>query len=660
MSIERLYDFRGGYASSTPPELMANNMVVTGTNLYYDSKLKKRPSWSNYVVATAITSGTVRGMCACYINSAWETVLAIDTGPSTSFYTVASATTLDAALTTPSSVAFTMEDDHEIDMVAFDNMVVVVDTSGTDKPAVIYYDGTKTSIENLETYDSRSRGNDDWYAGQYDASGATPDLQFIDDTEDAQDAGANDFQITSTTNSDGFYVAGVLPFTKVVLTNADAFAGGEPSDETYKYYAGSGTWTAVTLVSSPTWATGSGDKTIEFNIPLDSDGELAWKAYGDVSTDADPTDVPGGTLNRYILKVEFPTAPSNTPDCDKLTVSHDQYLTQLFQGDKPDVVCVHGDRCFLAAGNVFAKTLGGVNGLKGWSSRDFEYTDQGGTDIVALYSGGQFLAVIKDLGYYRYYGTTTSNALLRYGGTEGGISSRGVCGLKDGVAYLGKDGVYFMPYQGDVSIISKTINADLAPAQGDLLIGWEGNLLMSDPSASTMWWADPDTLRQDDMGDSTLSWWKWTGQNAKNMIYDYSIASARTVMVYDATNTRLVKNGELAYDTNKAADTNTNIACTLQTKYYSFGTPLQKKKLRRIKVDLSKSGDWTLNFVSDNGTTTSASYTIASATGSGHYYEDISIPWENDGYNIAFKLVNQTANAVEIYGFAVELEGRMF
>ena len=51
---------------------------------------------------------------------------------------------------------------------------------------------------------------------------------------------------------------------------------------------------------------------------------------------------------------------------------------------------------------------------------------------------------------------------------------------------------------------------------------------------------------------------------------------------------------------------------------------------------------------------------VASSTGSGHYYEDISIPWENDGYNIAFKLTNQTANAVEIYGFSVELEGRVF
>jgi len=668
LSIAQIYDFRGGYAADTPPEQMADNMVQTGTNLYYDAKLKKRPSFKNWLVNDAIDaiaddSGTVVGMCCAYMNSAWQTVLAIDNDTATSFYTVTNATTISSALTDPDSAAFTFTKDHDVNMVAFDGKIVAVNADGTDKPAVIYYDGTKISIEKLEEYDSRSRGNDDWYAGQWDDD---DDPTFEDDTTDAQDAGANDFAVATATNNDGFYVAGVLPFTKIVLTGVTDLGTSVTAE--YCYYAGSGTWTDITssMVTVPDWVAAEGNKTIEFNIPLDSDtGDLLWEPYGDVDTqtdavDADGDTVAGSTIGRYIFRVRFTTADT-AGTCDTLTVSHEQYLTQLFQGDYPNVVAVHNDRCYLACGSAFAKTLGGINGLKGWASRDFEYTDKGGENIIAMYSGGQFLAIVKELGFYRYYGTTTANAVLRYGGSPGGVSARGICALKDGVAYLGKAGVYYMPYDGNVSLISKAISSDLSPVDGDSLVNWEGNLLVSDPSADTLYWGDPDTLRQDDMGDYTLSWWKWTGNNTDIILYDYdAINDSRTILAYDGDNGRIIQNGTDAYDTALNGSTQTNISCTLLTKYYSFGTPNTRKRFIRVKVDLSYSGNWTLTMYSDNGANSATAYTIASGTGTTHYYEDISIPYELDGYNIAFQLANQTANAVEIYGFSVDYERRVF
>lgn len=639
---------------------MGENMVITGENLYYDAKLQKRPSWETYCDTAAIDAvvagtGTVRDIGAAYINSAWRTAVAIDNGTTTSFYLVTNATTLSSALQTPAAGAFTFTKDQELQMVEFDNKIVVINTAGGDKPAVIYYDGSNIVVQRLEAFDSRARGNDDWYAGQWDDS-ETPEM--VDDTADAQSDTADDFAFATATNNDGFYVAGVLPFTKVIMTGATDL--GSTVSAEYTYYAGGGTWTSVgSLVTTPDWVAAEANKTVEFNIPLDSDGGLAWKKYGDVSTDKDPTGVPGGAINRYIFRIRFTTADS-AGTCDKLTVSHEQYLTQLFQGDTIDVVAVHGDRCFLASGNVFAKSLGGINGLKGWSARDFEYTDEGGEDIIAMHSGGQFLAIVKTLGYYRYYGTTTANAVLRFGGPEGGVSTRGACGLKDGVAYIGKKGVYYLSYQGDASLISKSISSALSPASGDTLMNWEGDLLMSDPSADTLYWADPDTLRQDDMGDFTMSWWKWTGQNCRIMIYDYdAIGSARQIMAYDGDNGRLVKNGTNAYDT-ATSTTQTNIECTLQPKYDAYGTPTTKKRFVRVKLDISKSGDWTLTMYSDNGVNSSSAYTVESGTGTGHYYTDISIPWELDGNNFTIKLVNKTANSVEIYGFSVMLERRVF
>ena len=659
MSIEKRYDFRGGYAANTPPEQMEENELLTGTNIYYHGNLIKRPSWENYCVSDEISyaGAAVVGIASAYMNSTWYTIIAIDGGDAdgvVKFYFVANATTT-TEIKTAAAATYSWTTALDVEMVEYNNMIVAV--NGTDAPAIIRYNGSAVVAQDLQAYDSRARGNDDWYAGQWDDSGATPDLQFIDDTDAAQDTTENDFAVATATNNDGFYVAGTLPFTKVIMTGVTDLGTSVTAE--YTYYAGSGTWTSVgSLVTTPDWVAAEGNKTIEFNIPLDSTtGALAWEKYGDVSSDADPTGVPGGAINRYIFRVRFTTADT-AGTCDQLTVSHEQYLNQLFQGDIPSTIAAHKDRVYLGSGSAFTKSPGELTGLKGWAAADFEYADEGGKDIIAMHSGESFLAIIKEFGWYRYYGTTTANFNLRFGGEEGGISTRGISSIKSGVIFLSTDGIYFMPPQGELALISKSISSDFTPVQGDIIINYGGNILVSDPSADTMFWADPDTLRVDDMGDGRVSWWKWTGQNAECLLYDKGLASATLLLAYDSDNTRIVKAGANAYDTDKSAAT-TNITCTFAPKYESYGTPNTKKRYVRFKPDLSKSGDWTLTMKADNGITTDAS-TISSSTGSGHYYGDISIPWELDGYNITFQLVNTTANAVQIYGYSVEVERRAF
>lgn len=133
-----------------------------------------------------------------------------------------------------------------------------------------------------------------WKAGQIDDS-ATPD--YIDDTTDAQDAGTNDFALTTTTNNDGFLVQCLKPFSLVGITVGTAAAGGSPA---YSYTYWNGAWTALTLLDTPSFA-GTGDTYLTFQEPLD------W-----ITNSGTAVSTVGGTAGYYSIKVLATTAPSST------------------------------------------------------------------------------------------------------------------------------------------------------------------------------------------------------------------------------------------------------------------------------------------------------------------------------------------------------------
>lgn len=138
--------------------------------------------------------------------------------------------------------------------------------------------------------------NSRWKAGLWDDSEAA---SYIDDTTDAQDAGTNDFALTTTTNNDGFVIQALDKFGIVGVTVGTAGAGGSPAFE-YTYW--NGAWTALTLIETPTW-TSTGEKTLAFAPPAD------WTALAAADT---PVATDGLTAGYYAIRVRATTAPSGT------------------------------------------------------------------------------------------------------------------------------------------------------------------------------------------------------------------------------------------------------------------------------------------------------------------------------------------------------------
>ena len=638
--IELRNDFRGGYATELAPEQMEENMVLLGRNLYYKGSLQRRPGWTNLSVDATIKGFTVRGFCRAYINSGWYNVAAVDDGSYVNFYYG------NAGAYTEITATYNWTKAVNVEMAVLNGMVIAV--NGTDKPAIIYYDGAWMA-KDLEAYDARTRGDDEWYAGQWDAS-ETP--TFVDDTTDAQSSTADDFSIATVTNDDGFYVAGVNIFNKITITNCPDLGA---VTATYKYYAGAGVWTAVSMVTTPNWNAVEGDKTIEFNLPLASDGQLAWEKYGDVDTQTDPTDVPGGALNRYIFLVQFTTAV-DAGSADTLAVSHTQYLTQLFLDDRPTAVAVHKNRVFLFTTNAFR--FSPPNQVTEWNSRDIEFVNKGGEKVVAAVSADEYLAIFKEAGLYRYLGTTTNNFSLKFSALPGAVSPRGVANVAGALFYIAKDGLRLYT-NGKSVVLTRHIQSvfDAFTTSDAVLIDWKGSLLMSFPTDTKILWADPDTLRKDDMGDGRLSLWDWTGLAADQFVYASGDGDNGYLIGYDSAVSRFVRETADGFDVDFAT-AETAITVTLQTKYDSFGSPGTRKTFKRQKIEISKSGAWTVTFYANDGQLT-ASATIASGTGTGHYVKNAS-PLKLDGYNLSTRLVNATTNAVAIYGTSTEFERRAF
>ena len=107
--------------------------------------------------------------------------------------------------------------------------------------------------------------NDKWVAGQLVA--ATP--AFTDDTPDAQDAGADDFALTTLVNDDGWSMkcsSFAEAFNVIAIDVGVAAAGGAPA-YAYAYHNASG-WQALTLVDTPDFS-GTGVEYLSFMAPAD-------------------------------------------------------------------------------------------------------------------------------------------------------------------------------------------------------------------------------------------------------------------------------------------------------------------------------------------------------------------------------------------------------
>ena len=397
-----LTQFAGGYSDLLPPSEIPSHVLADAENIYWEAGIRKRGGISDYgtVDASPLDDGnctTIRGQVRAYLNSTWYTIIAEDDGSDVGFWYSADATSWTEL------AAETFTTGNDVEFAVLDNKVVAI--NGTDKPLIIYYDSA-FYIKDLEAYDERNRNNDDFYAGQYDASG---DPYYIDDTTDAQDVGADDFQLASTTNDDGFYIAGDLTFNKVVMTNCHDFGSGGTinAGATYQYYKddGDGTysWGTLSLVTTPDWEAAEDDKTLEFNYPTD------WTTMDE--TDPDGYSTLDTMIGRFVILITFSTAPASAMSCDKLTLSHTQYLTQITGGDAVTAIAVHNSTMYL--GNGKAVNYSPYNALTGWNEYDVEYLQEGGEKIYAMTSYKGYLACFKKQAIYGIYGTSLDQRIVR-------------------------------------------------------------------------------------------------------------------------------------------------------------------------------------------------------------------------------------------------------
>lgn len=143
---------------------------------------------------------------------------------------------------------------------------------------------------------------DVWSAGQFVAASTT----YSDDTDDAKDAGANDFAMGTTTNNDGFLVGADRKWNCLVVDVGTAYNNGgtalgtASSKHFYQYWNGSG-WTNVTLLSPAVdLGLAAQEYAIVFAIPDD------WTAY----EDGDVNGVDTRLIGQYVLRYINGDAPS--------------------------------------------------------------------------------------------------------------------------------------------------------------------------------------------------------------------------------------------------------------------------------------------------------------------------------------------------------------
>jgi len=629
-----LFDWRGGYCKGVSSELMSNNELLIAQNCYWDGYLKKRKGHAKYTSFTA--SGTsIVGWARTYANSAWHSIYARDDGTSVKFYYAATS----SLSLISSSYAFTTGND--VEMAELDGNVIFV--NGVDKPGLIRY-ASGWSAQNLEKYDIRSRSKDNWYAGQFDNSGSTTAAQFIDDTTDAQSSAAADYIFAAGASNDGMWVSCDYTFTKVTVYGTNKLSAVTPA---YQYYKGSGVWGTCSMATSPTWTSSATSKIIEFNYPSD------WVSY-------DATVA--GLSNRYVMRVKFVVPPSATGLASYLAVDHSQYLTQMLADDRPQAIARHNNRIYLALGNNV--NVSPYNQIINWRDSDVEYYQDGGKEILSMVSYADQLLIFKENAIYSQYGNSYQTWVKQFKSLHGTIAKKSPVNVGGIVFYVGMDGI--RAWNGNASVlVSKHIKPDvdswtLTSAAG---IEYKNNYFISFPTNSIILRTDPDTIREDDMGDGRVSFYKYTGIRADRFWYNSGAGDNGFLLaISNGTGIKYISRLE-----NGTKDfTTTKIDMQFQTRYLDCESVGAVKQYPRIKIKTTDMATATaavrsaaLKFYANDGdASATATYTLP--VGTGYNVKDIRIPYTVDGMNLSVFFQQNSTLSAGFIGFSLDSKERYF
>ncbi len=654
MSVFEIKDFRGGFATDLPPSLMTDNELLVGENCWWKNGLKKRGGISKIASCT----GSVRGAIRVWEEQAgaWYTIQAIDSGAVVQFQVGSSTETFASILgasltaTTTSSSPFTTGKD--VEFAALGGKIIAV--NGTDRPYAIWASGSSTFYGmDLDRYDERERSTDNWYAGM-----ATTTAAYTDDTTDAQTV-AGVFLLASATNfTNGFYVACDYTFSKLIFAGVDPDVMGSATGA-YQYYGGASgacTWNTIgtfntEALNNTGTKMGTGTVTLEFELPLSTDGTLKWQKY-DTSY--------GNLTNRYVMRGIFSGLTSSLTATHIAENTHTHYLTQIIGDHKPQTITTHKNHVFMAAENQVQ--IGIANSIKGWRSDRWEYFFEGGKQIMSMKSLNNFLAIIKEGRIFAIDGTSWQNWSTRPISEGGIISPRGAVVANNVLWMVDRDGIYAFDGTRRVKV-SKHIQDDFDDwtVTNAAMFFYKNDVLISFPTNSIVLAFDPDTFRSDETGDGRVSFFKWSPYLSRQFLYNSGGGDSGNLIVFgDAYS---AYGDYLAYD--KLTST-VAISMTMQTKMFDFGEEQTKKNFTRIKPkvgEVSATGgqNYTFKFkTEDEHGGTSNTATLVAGIGSGIYQKDISVPYFIDNKLVSLEITHNSAYDAKVYMMALDVRKRRF
>lgn len=657
-SVFNFDDFSGGYFTNVVDEQMEDNELLQADNCFWDNGLIKRKG----VARQASNScSTINGAIRVKIKGSWYTILAVSNtqgefqiGTGT---TLATLTDANGSITTLTSLYV---GSGQVNFASLGEKIITV--NGVDEPRIIYQASDTIVADRLETYDTRTRGTDYWVAGRFSSATGVPPY-YVDDTDDAQSSTSADFVLGATGTGSGFYIGCDFRFNKIKFADCETASG--TFDFVYDYYgrasvSGSVTWQTVgTFLNEPDWST-IGDKTLEFNLPFDTN-------TGDILMDRYPYATTGLT-DHYVLRgrPDEGTAPIASWACADVVVQNSQYLREILLNDKPNTIAEYKSRIVLGMDNWV--TASPINNVTGWrGGRDSNYFKDGGR-IQAMVSHLDYLCVVLDDSIYGLGGNSWENWTVRSLAQRGAISGRSVALVNEEVYFVARDGVY--GWNGTrVMKFSKHIQSDIDSytLTDSMAINYKGYYWVVFPTDDVVLLFDPDTYRADKVGDGVMSFYKYSSYPGKYLMNFSGAGDSGDLWTADYLSDffRLYKleTGVTDIATSAAATINMQ----LQTKYYSFKSPHTKKIYKRYKPTLSDVSataapyyNLILRSKDTYGISSVSTLATVSWLSSGIFQKDITVSKEVSGNVLSLFVQHEFQDTARFYGFAVDAERRIY
>ncbi|MFA5376781.1 MAG: hypothetical protein WC455_13615 [Dehalococcoidia bacterium] len=628
-------DFRGGYATDVPSEVMEENMLLKAENVYWQNGLVNRGGRSIYTTLSTSVSA-VRGFIRAYQNDLWYDIAAIDTSTAVELWKSTGTTWAKY-----STDGVTLQTGYNVEMDQLTEKIVAV--NGYDRPYICHYStvSTRFVMEYLDAYDARTIDYADWKAGAM----TTATTEYVNYTSVAQSTASGDFPIllstylgSTLTTACGHYIASDYQFTKVVYSSAQLMS--THATAIYEYWTTAAGWTALTslLEATPTWTTAAGDRTVQ--LPYLSDWEMVDSTAHSTLLDY-----------KYVMRVSFPVAPTSAAYCQSVAVTDIHYLTRIMSDERPQLCKAHANHMFLFTDNN--AQFSPIRSLKNWDEIDVEYFEEGGHKISGTASLTNNLLIVKPGALYGFFTNDWSNLTKTKLSGIGSQYGRSIAVVAQMAFFLAEDGVRL--WNGTENIlVSKHIKSDIDAwtKTGANGVEYKGQYWLAFPSTGYVLVADPDTFRRDDAGDGRISWFKLTGCRADQFNWHSGGSDDGYLLSVDNTSTAVaitrLENGS-------NTDGSTGVAFTKDVKTRYLVTPADVLN-RRITPAFAGLGSWSLILSADHGASTvTTDVTVAIATThSNRYLTTISIPYQFDGRAIAFELQTASTDAIKVYSLSYE------